>query len=289
MIPVVYVAGAAAACVGALALLAALDRDRAFAAVWAALRRRSPAAVAPLRRAALAMALALPDDDREAAGAMALRPAAPPLPPPGRLLEVLELGAGFGDCVSELVAAVAASNLRAGKSSSPGRNADGDAPRLRRITLVEPNTRFHAALRSMAVAAAAAPAAVRILGCGGEDMAASGVEDGSVDLIFSHLVLCSCPSQAGVLAAAWRALRPGGRLVVVEHVRGAAGSAALMAQRAISLSGLWALFGGGCRLDRDTGAALVAAGPWARLELREAAARGVPFFLRPHIVAIAER
>ena len=292
MIPVYYVAGAAAACVGALALLAALDRDRAFAAVWAALRRRSHAAVAPLRRAALAMALALPpDDDDKAAGATALRPAAPPLPPPGRLLEVLELGAGFGDCVSELVAAVAAANVRAAnsRSSQGGRNADGDAPRLRRITLVEPNTRFHAALRSMAVAAAAAPAAVRLLGCGGEDMAAAGVEDGSVDLIFSHLVLCSCPAQAGVLAAAWRALRPGGRLVVVEHVRGAAGSAALMAQRAISLSGLWALFGGGCRLDRDTGAALVAAGPWARLELREVAARGVPFFLRPHIVAIAER
>jgi SAM-dependent methyltransferase len=291
MIPVYYVAGAAAACVGALALLAALDRDRAFAAVWAALRRRSHAAVAPLRRAALAIALALPDDDDKAAGAMALRPAAPPLPPPGRLLEVLELGAGFGDCVSELVAAVAAANVRAAnsRSSQGGRNADGDAPRLRRITLVEPNTRFHAALRSMAVAAAAAPAAVRLLGCGGEDMAAAGVENGSVDLIFSHLVLCSCPAQAGVLAAAWRALRPGGRLVVVEHVRGAAGSAALMAQRAISLSGLWALFGGGCRLDRDTGAALVAAGPWARLELREVAARGVPFFLQPHIVAVAER
>ena len=36
-----YACGAAAACLGALALLAALDRDRAFALVWGALRRHS--------------------------------------------------------------------------------------------------------------------------------------------------------------------------------------------------------------------------------------------------------
>ncbi len=254
-----YAAGAAAACALALALLAYLDPDRAFAALWGALKQRSHRAVAPLRREALALALG------------AGPPAAPPLPPPGRLAEVLEVGAGFGDCVRELAEAVAAANARAGAGA-------GAAP-LRRVTLVEPNARFHAALRGPAVAAAAAPAAVRVLACGGEALAAAGVADGSVDLVFLHLVLCSCASQAAVLAAARRALRPGGRLVCVEHVRAREGTAAHWAQRLLVLSGVWGLFGGGCRLDCDTAAALAAAGPWARLEVRPAAVRSLPSFL----------
>jgi SAM-dependent methyltransferase len=198
---------------------------------------------------------------------------------PGRLAEVLEIGAGFGDCVREVAAAVAAANARAGAGAAP----------LRRVTLVEPNARFHAALRGPAVAAAAAPAAVRVLGCGGEALAGAGVADGSVDLVLLHLVLCSCASQAAVLAAARRALRPGGRLVCIEHVRGPQGSAVLWAQRLIAQSGVWGLFGGGCRLDCDTAAVLAAAGPWARLEVRPAAVPSLPFFLQPHIAAVAVR
>jgi SAM-dependent methyltransferase len=89
-----------------------------------------------------------------------------------------------------------------------------------------------------------------------------------------------------VLAEARRVLRPGGRLVCVEHGRGAP---AAWAQDLVAASGLWALFGGGCCLDRDTAAALAAAGPWARLEVRDVAVRGVPALLRPHIAAVAVR
>jgi SAM-dependent methyltransferase len=263
------ITAAAAAAVLGLALFAASDRDRAFAALWRVLRGRSHAALAPLRRGALALALGLP-------GGLG---AGPPLPPPGAVEEALEIGAGFGDCAREVVAAVAAARARAPAGAAP----------LRRLTLVEPNAQFHAALRGGGVAAAAAPAAVRVLGCGGEALAAAGVADGSVDLVFVHLVLCSCPSQAAVLAAARRALRPGGRLVCVEHVGAPGGGLARWTQRLIALSGAWALFGGGCRLDCDTAAALAAAGPWARLEVVQADVQGLPFFLRPHIAAVAVR
>ena len=278
-----YAAGTIAACLGVLALLAALDPDRAFAALWSALKQRSHRAVAPLRAGALALALGAPPGGASDAGgsfsAAALFAATPPLPLPGRLAEVLEIGAGFGDCVREVVAAVAAANARAGASAAP----------LRRVTLVEPNARFHAALRGPAVAAAAAPAAVRVLGCRGEALAGAGVADGSVDLVLLHLVLCSCASQAAVLAAARRALRPGGRLVCIEHVRGPRGSAVLWAQRLLAQSGVWGLFGGGCRLDCDTAAALAAAGRWARLEVHSAAVPSLPPFLQPHIAAVAVR
>ena len=44
-------------------------------------------------------------------------------------------------------------------------------------------------------------------------------EAGSFDTVVSMLSLCSVPDEARAVAEAWRVLRPGGRLVLLEHVR----------------------------------------------------------------------
>jgi len=80
--------------------------------------------------------------------------------------------------------------------------------------------------------------------------------DGSFDTVVSTLVLCTVPDQEAVLEEIRRVLRPGGRLLFIEHVR-AAGSAARWQDR---LEPLWRRLFGGCRPNRDTIAAIEDAG-----------------------------
>jgi ubiquinone/menaquinone biosynthesis C-methylase UbiE len=80
---------------------------------------------------------------------------------------------------------------------------------------------------------------------------------GSADTVVSTLVLCSVPDQAAALAEVDRVLKPGGRLLLVEHVR--AGDPAL-ARDQDRRERSQTRFAGGCHPNRDTLAAVVAAG-----------------------------
>jgi ubiquinone/menaquinone biosynthesis C-methylase UbiE len=64
--------------------------------------------------------------------------------------------------------------------------------------------------------AAAAPRPVVLVQCAAE---ALPVRDGAVDQVVAALVLCSVEDEARALAEARRALRPGGALRFMEHVR----------------------------------------------------------------------
>ena len=82
--------------------------------------------------------------------------------------------------------------------------------------------------------------------------------DGSFDAAVAVLVLCSVPDQAARAGgAAPRACAPAGELRFYEHVIGTSKRLATL-QRAMA-PGLAKVFGG-CRADRDTGAAIEAAG-----------------------------
>jgi len=93
------------------------------------------------------------------------------------------------------------------------------------------------------------------------EVSATGAEalpfpDGSFDTVVSTLVLCTVPDQESALEEVRRVLRPGGRLLFIEHVR-AAGSTARWQDR---LDPLWGRLHGGCHPNRDTVAAIEEAG-----------------------------
>jgi ubiquinone/menaquinone biosynthesis C-methylase UbiE len=79
----------------------------------------------------------------------------------------------------------------------------------------------------------------------------------SVDTVVVTYALCTIPDGVAALAAARRALRPGGRLLFCEH--GAAPDEAVSrAQRRIEP--FWRAIGGGCHLTRDIPAMVREAG-----------------------------
>lgn len=81
--------------------------------------------------------------------------------------------------------------------------------------------------------------------------------DGSFDTVIGTLVFCTIPDRDRALSEVRRVLRPGGEFRFWEHVR-ASGRAGSTFQSA--LTPLWKRLGGGCHLNRDTEAAMRAAG-----------------------------
>jgi ubiquinone/menaquinone biosynthesis C-methylase UbiE len=81
--------------------------------------------------------------------------------------------------------------------------------------------------------------------------------DSSFDTAVYTLVLCTVPDPAQALVETARVLKPGGKLLFVEHVRSKNVGMARWQDR---LHGPWKLFADGCHCNRDTLAAVEAAG-----------------------------
>lgn len=83
------------------------------------------------------------------------------------------------------------------------------------------------------------------------------VDDSSLDTVVCTLVLCSVEDPTASLAEVTRVLRPGGRLLFLEHVRAEDAGLARWQDR---LERPWRFIGHGCHDNRDTVATIAVSG-----------------------------
>lgn len=143
--------------------------------------------------------------------------------------EVLEVGAGTGANVRHYPDAVT------------------------RLVLAEPDRAMRHKLR----------ARCESVGLGRAEISEASVEalampSESFDAVVSSLVLCSVPELEAALARMARVLRPGGRLVFLEHVAAEKRPARFKWQRRVEP--IWRRLSGNCHLTRRTEQAIAAAG-----------------------------
>jgi ubiquinone/menaquinone biosynthesis C-methylase UbiE len=81
--------------------------------------------------------------------------------------------------------------------------------------------------------------------------------DDSVDTALATLTLCTVDDLPAAVEEIRRVLRPGGQVLVLEHVRSQDAGTARWQDR---LQGPWRWFGAGCNPNRDTAATFAAAG-----------------------------
>lgn len=166
------------------------------------------------------------------------------------------------------------------------KRADSDA--IRAIYGAEPCVGLHAQLRRR-VLAAGLEGKYHIVPSGAEKEAllpaldrlgvsVAGEGGGIFDTIICVRVLCSVPDPARTIADLYSLLRPGGKMLVVEHVvnpwprqnRKKGSFLARLMQALYSMLG-WSFFMGDCHLDRDTTGYLLQAaekdGGWESVEL----------------------
>jgi ubiquinone/menaquinone biosynthesis C-methylase UbiE len=109
--------------------------------------------------------------------------------------------------------------------------------------------------------------------------------DASFDTAVSTLVLCTVDDQAGALSELHRVLRPGGRLLFIEHVRSDDEKVARLQDRFLPIN---VRVGHGCRCNRRTLDGIRAAG-FEVTQLENDQLRHAPPWIRPLIVGVAQR
>ena len=108
--------------------------------------------------------------------------------------------------------------------------------------------------------------------------------DDSFDTVVATLVLCTVDDQPRALRELRRVLRPGGRLLFIEHVRSADEKLARLQDRMLRFN---IRVGHGCHCNRPTLEGIRSAG-FAVTELERDTLKHTPSFVRPLIVGVAE-
>jgi ubiquinone/menaquinone biosynthesis C-methylase UbiE len=108
--------------------------------------------------------------------------------------------------------------------------------------------------------------------------------DDSFDVAVSTLVLCTVDDQPRAVRELRRVLKPGGRLLFIEHVRATDERLARWQDR---LNGLQTRIGHGCNCNRATVDTIGAAG-FTITELEHDVLRKAPPIVRPLVVGVAQ-
>jgi ubiquinone/menaquinone biosynthesis C-methylase UbiE len=138
-------------------------------------------------------------------------------------------------------------------------------------------------LRRLAQAAVSqAPVPIRVVDGTAEALPA---DDATFDAVVASLVLCTVADPDQALAEVRRVLRPSGRLRFYEHVRASDPRLARWQDR---LERPWGWLVGGCHPNRDTVAAIAAAG-LRLVRLDRFDLPSMPPLARPHVLGVADR
>jgi SAM-dependent methyltransferase len=156
---------------------------------------------------------------------------------------------GLRDMRREMLAAASGRTVEIGSGTGANLGLYPDA--VTELVLVEPDPHMVKRLRPKA---RAADAGADVVEAPAERLP---FEDSSFDTAVYTLVLCTVSDLTAALAETARILKPGGKLVFVEHVRSNDPGMARWQDR---LEGPWRLFADGCHCNRDTLAAIEAAG-----------------------------
>ncbi len=162
--------------------------------------------------------------------------------------------------------------------SGTGANLRHYPPAVTEVVATEPDPHM---FKRLPKAAARAGVPVRLGQVGADRLP---FRDSSVDTVVTTLVLCSVPDQAAALAEALRVLKPGGRLLFMEHVRS---DDPKIAAKQDKRERFHMRVAGGCHPNRDTLAAIGAAG--FEVEQAERARFPGPKITRPHISGVATK
>ena len=138
-------------------------------------------------------------------------------------------------------------------------------------------------LRRLARAAVSqAPVPIRMVDGTAEALPA---DDATFDAVVASLVLCTVADPDQALAEVRRVPRPSGRLRFYEHVRA---SDPRLARWQDCLEHPWGWLVGGCHPNRDTVAAIAAAG-LRLVQLDRFDLPSMPPLARPHVLGVADR
>ena len=110
------------------------------------------------------------------------------------------------------------------------------------------------------------------IGCGYPEMEKL-VEPDSLDAVVCTLVLCTVPDPSRAIKNFMKWLKPGGKLVILEHIRSHNPSKARLQD---ILNPLWRKVADGCQLNRPTDMLLAASG--FQLVREERFKIGIPFY-----------
>jgi ubiquinone/menaquinone biosynthesis C-methylase UbiE len=184
---------------------------------------------------------------------------------------------GLRDMRAELLADARGETLEVGAGT--GHNLEHYPDAVSRLVLAEPDPHMAKRLRPHALATRGQ--AVEVIEAPAE---ALPFEDASFDTVVSTLVLCTVSDPAKAVFELRRVLRDDGRLLLIEHVRGADGTRLTRWQDRLEQP--WGWFAGGCHPNRATEAALAAGG----FDLEGVSSHTLPrsaLLIRPAIAGVA--